>query len=131
MAGWQELVLESEALRGNPLGDPFARPLFVWTPPGYDAALVEKARGLFEDLRKHMTVEYDSSAAIGKRYRRQDEIGTPWAMTIDHQTLEDGTVTVRDRDSLQQERIPIGGVRALLLDRLEQPWSPRNHEHPS
>jgi glycyl-tRNA synthetase len=93
---------------------------------GNDAALVEKARGLFEDLRKHLTVEYDSSAAIGKRYRRQDEIGTPWAMTIDHQTLEDGTVTVRDRDSLQQERVGIEGVRALLLDRLEAPWSPRS-----
>jgi len=72
-----------------------------------------------------MTVEYDASAAIGKRYRRQDEIGTPWGLTIDHQTLEDGTVTLRDRDTLQQERVAIDGVRPLLLDRLEQPWSPR------
>jgi glycyl-tRNA synthetase len=92
---------------------------------GNDPALVEKARGLFEDLRKHMTVEYDASAAIGKRYRRQDEIGTPWALTIDHDTLADGTVTLRDRDTLQQERVAIEGVRGLLLDRLEAPWSPR------
>jgi glycyl-tRNA synthetase len=92
---------------------------------GNDDALVEKARGLFADLRRHMTAEYDASAAIGKRYRRQDEIGTPWALTIDHDTLTDGTVTLRDRDSLAQERVPIEGVRALLLDRLEAPWSPR------
>ena len=92
---------------------------------GNDAALVEKARGLYGDIRRYMNVEYDSSAAIGKRYRRQDEIGTPWALTIDHQTLEDGTVTLRDRDTLLQERVAIEGVRELLLDRLEAPWSPR------
>ena len=84
-----------------------------------------QARPLYEELRKVMSAEYDDSAAIGKRYRRQDEIGTPWALTIDHQTLEDGTVTIRDRDSLAQERIPIDGARALLEDRLQQPWQPR------
>ena len=73
-----------------------------------------------------MSAEYDDSASIGKRYRRQDEIGTPWALTIDHQTLEDDTVTLRDRDTLAQERIPIAGARALLLERLEQPWRPRS-----
>ncbi len=72
-----------------------------------------------------MSAEYDDSAAIGKRYRRQDEIGTPWALTIDHQTLDDGTITLRDRDTLEQERIPLDGARRLLLDRLEQPWRPR------
>ncbi len=72
-----------------------------------------------------MSAEYDASAAIGKRYRRQDEIGTPWALTIDQQTLEDGTITIRDRDSLAQERIPIDGAKALLVDRLEQAWTPR------
>jgi glycyl-tRNA synthetase len=71
-------------------------------------------------------VEYDQSAAIGKRYRRQDEIGTPWAFTIDHQTLEDGTVTIRDRDTLEQERIPLEGVRELVRDRLAAPWQPRD-----
>jgi len=92
---------------------------------GKDAALTERARALFEDLRRVMAVEYDDSASIGKRYRRQDEIGTPWALTIDHQTLEDGTITLRDRDSLQQERIALEDARALLLERLDAPWHPR------
>ena len=93
---------------------------------GKDEDMVEKARGLYEDLRRVMSAEYDAAAAIGKRYRRQDEIGTPWALTIDEQTLEDGTITLRDRDTLEQERIPLEGARQLLLDRLEQPWSPRD-----
>jgi glycyl-tRNA synthetase len=92
---------------------------------GNDGALVGKARSLFAELRLALPCEYDDSAAIGKRYRRQDEIGTPWAITIDHQTLTDETVTLRDRDTLAQERIPIGGARALLLERLGQPWHPR------
>jgi glycyl-tRNA synthetase len=92
---------------------------------GKDAALVEKARPLYEDIRKSMSAEYDDAAAIGKRYRRQDEIGTPWALTIDEQTLADGTITLRDRDTLEQERIPLDGAKQLLLDRLEQPWRPR------
>jgi glycyl-tRNA synthetase len=72
-----------------------------------------------------MPAEYDDSASIGKRYRRQDEIGTPWALTIDQRTLEDDTVTIRDRDSLEQERIPIAAARALLAERLDAPWKPR------
>ena len=57
-----------------------------------------------------MQAEYDEGGAIGRRYRRQDEIGTPWAVTIDHQSLEDRTVTVRDRDSLAQDRIAIDAL---------------------
>jgi glycyl-tRNA synthetase len=86
---------------------------------GKDAAMVEKARALYEELRRSMSAEYDDAAAIGKRYRRQDEIGTPWALTIDEQTLADGTVTLRDRDTLEQERIPLEGAKRLLADRLE------------
>jgi glycyl-tRNA synthetase len=85
---------------------------------GRDEAMVEKARALYEDLRRSMSAEYDDAAAIGKRYRRQDEIGTPWALTIDEQTLADGTVTLRDRDTLEQERIPLDGAKRLLLDKL-------------
>jgi len=92
---------------------------------GKDSAMVERARPLYEDLRRSLSAEYDDSAAIGKRYRRQDEIGTPWALTIDEQTAVDGTVTLRDRDTLEQERIAIDGAKQLLLDRLEQPWQPR------
>jgi glycyl-tRNA synthetase len=92
---------------------------------GKDSVMVERARPLYEDLRRSLSAEYDDSAAIGKRYRRQDEIGTPWALTIDEQTAADGTVTLRDRDTLAQERVSIDGVKQLLLDRLEQPWHPR------
>jgi glycyl-tRNA synthetase len=91
---------------------------------GKNEDMVSKARGLYEDLRRVMSAEYDADAAIGKRYRRQDEIGTPWGLTIDDQTLEDGTITLRDRDTLEQERIPLDGAKQLLVDRLEQPWSP-------
>jgi glycyl-tRNA synthetase len=87
---------------------------------GKDAAMVEKARALYEELRRSMSAEYDDAAAIGKRYRRQDEIGTPWALTIDEQTLADGTVTLRDRDTLEQERIPLEGATQLLGDRLAE-----------
>ena len=85
----------------------------------------EKAREIYEELRDLMVAEYDTGGTIGKRYRRQDEIGTPWGLTIDEQTLTDDTVTLRDRDTLEQERIAIDGAKQLLLDRLEQPWQPR------
>ena len=87
---------------------------------GKNAEMVEKAQALYKELRRVMSAEYDADAAIGKRYRRQDEIGTPWGLTIDDRTLEDGTITLRDRDSLAQERIPLEGAKQLLLDRLEQ-----------
>jgi glycyl-tRNA synthetase len=67
----------------------------------------EVAREVYLELRKHVSAEYDDGGAIGRRYRRQDEIGTPLAITVDHQTLEDRTVTVRDRDTLDQDRVPI------------------------
>jgi glycyl-tRNA synthetase len=69
-----------------------------------------------------MQAEYDEGGSIGKRYRRQDEIGTPWCVTIDHQSLEDRTVTLRDRDSLAQERVAIDALPALLSERLTAPW---------
>src|SRR5213075_1601990 len=93
-----------------------------------DEGMVSKARGLYVELRKRHSVEYDENGAIGRRYRRQDEIGTPWAFTIDEQTLADDTVTVRDRDSLAQERLQIAAVRAWLEDALEREWrSPQSH----
>jgi glycyl-tRNA synthetase len=87
-----------------------------------DTAMVERARSLFDELRRVASVEYDDGGQIGRRYRRQDEIGTPFAFTIDEQTLEDDTVTIRDRDSLAQERLSIARVREHLLDRLAAPW---------
>jgi glycyl-tRNA synthetase len=82
----------------------------------------ELGREIYEDLRGVMQTEYDEGGSIGKRYRRQDEIGTPWGVTIDHQSLEDGTVTLRDRDSLAQERVKIDELRAELQRRLAAPW---------
>jgi glycyl-tRNA synthetase len=78
----------------------------------------EQARAIYEDLRRRMSVEYDEGGNIGKRYRRQDEIGTPYAVTVDHQTFEDGTVTLRDRDTLVQERVPVGALAAELERRV-------------
>ena len=89
---------------------------------GKNADMVSKARSLFEELCADEQVEYDDSGAIGRRYRRQDEIGTPFAFTVDEQTLADDTVTIRERDSLAQERIVLPQVRAHLADALRQPW---------
>ncbi len=82
----------------------------------------ELAREIYEDLRGRMQSEYDEGGSIGKRYRRQDEIGTPWGVTIDHQSIEDGTVTLRDRDSLAQDRIKIEELPGELERRLAAPW---------
>jgi glycyl-tRNA synthetase len=83
----------------------------------------ELAREVYATLRGRMQAEYDEGGAIGRRYRRQDEIGTPWAVTIDHRTLEDRTVTLRDRDSLQQDRIAIDALPEELERRLRSDWS--------
>ena len=69
-------------------------------------------------IRDSYMVDYDITQAIGKRYRRQDEIGTPIAVTVDFDTLDDNAVTVRDRDTMEQVRIPIDGLLALLSERL-------------
>jgi glycyl-tRNA synthetase len=86
----------------------------------------ELAREVFAALRARVglgMVEYDEGGAIGKRYRRQDEIGTPWCVTVDHQSLEDNTVTVRDRDSLTQERLAIDELADVLTERAQAPWT--------
>jgi glycyl-tRNA synthetase len=85
----------------------------------------ELAREIHRELRGRAglgMVEYDDGGAIGKRYRRQDEIGTPFCLTVDHQSLEDRTVTLRERDSLTQERLPIDGLAAELERRVSAPW---------
>jgi glycyl-tRNA synthetase len=82
----------------------------------------ELAHEVYLRLREVLQAEYDEGGAIGRRYRRQDEIGTPWAVTIDHQTLEDRTVTIRDRDSLAQVRAPIAELAIEFERRLREPW---------
>ena len=81
----------------------------------------ELAREIYRDMQGRMQAEYDEGGSIGKRYRRQDEIGTPWGVTVDHQSLEDGTVTLRDRDSLEQERLKIDELGPELQRRMATP----------
>jgi glycyl-tRNA synthetase len=78
----------------------------------------EFATKLAADLRSYFPVFYDESGAIGRRYRRQDEVGTPFGITVDGQTMEDGTVTIRDRDTLVQERVAADRVGAVVSERL-------------
>jgi glycyl-tRNA synthetase len=80
--------------------------------------LVAQAKNIEKELRKYWMVDYDDTKAIGRRYRRQDEIGTPYCVTVDFQTLEDHAVTVRDRDTMEQERISISELTKYLWDKL-------------
>jgi len=83
----------------------------------------ELAKDVHDALRKLLQSEYDEGGSIGKRYRRQDEIGTPFCVTIDHESVAERTVTVRDRDTLSQERLPIDGLAEELSQRVSAPWS--------
>jgi glycyl-tRNA synthetase len=82
------------------------------------ADVVETARKLYADLRRQFPADYNDTGAIGKLYARQDEVGTPYCVTIDVQTLEDQQVTIRDRDSTEQERLAIDQVRTYICDKL-------------
>ena len=82
--------------------------------------LPEIARKLQEELKQFYPVFYDEGGAVGRRYRRQDEIGTPYCFTIDFQTKEDETVTVRDRDTMEQQRIPISSVHDYLFKKIDK-----------
>jgi glycyl-tRNA synthetase len=83
----------------------------------------ELAREVHGAVRERVQAEYDDGGAIGRRYRRQDEIGTPFCLTIDHQSLEDRTVTLRDRDSLEQQRVAIDGIAEEIARRVAAPWT--------
>ncbi len=82
-------------------------------------ALREVARKIESDVRKALPVLYDETGSIGKRYRRQDEIGTPFCVTVDYESLEDNAVTVRFRDSMRQERVGVDKVREFILDKMD------------
>ena len=81
--------------------------------------LSEPATKLYEELSKKFVVDYDEAGSIGKRYRREDEIGTPWCITVDFDTLEDNCVTIRDRDTMEQVRIPLDEVEKFLEERIK------------
>src|SRR3954452_1217552 len=82
----------------------------------------EKAREIFGDLRRRLPAEFDEGGSIGKRDLPQDEIAPPRGITVDHQTMDDDTVPLRDRDSLEQVRVPVEGLGDELVGRLESPW---------
>ncbi|MFR8011039.1 MAG: glycine--tRNA ligase [Clostridia bacterium] len=81
--------------------------------------LSEQAQEVYAKLAKHFMVDYDDAGSIGKRYRRQDEIGTPYCVTFDFDSLEDGAVTIRDRDTMQQERVKIDDLVAYLEEKMD------------
>ena len=78
----------------------------------------EKAKEIYLELKREFNVFYDEKGAVGRRYRRQDEAGTPYCITVDGQTLADGTVTIRDRDSLEQQRIKIDECAEVIRKRI-------------
>ena len=84
--------------------------------------LLPTARSVYDILRKHFKTQYDDSQAIGRRYRRQDEIGTPYCVTIDFDTIDDNQVTIRDRDTMHQTRVPVSELVDILKDKLEHAW---------
>ena len=84
--------------------------------------LLPTARRIYDLLRKHFRSQYDDSQAIGRRYRRQDEIGTPYCVTIDFDTIDDDQVTIRDRDTMHQARVPVSELVAILNDKIEHAW---------
>ena len=81
--------------------------------------LPEIAERLEVELNRNWNVFYDESGAIGRRYRRQDEVGTPFGLTVDYDTLKDQTITVRERDSMRQSRIALDAVARFIRDQLE------------
>ena len=84
--------------------------------------LLPTARRIYDVLRRHFRSQYDDSQAIGRRYRRQDEIGTPYCVTIDFDTIDDDQVTIRDRDTMHQARVPVSELIAILNDKIEHAW---------
>jgi glycyl-tRNA synthetase len=99
--------------------DPRIAPVKVAVLPlSRNADLSPKARDVAAELRRHWNTDFDDASAIGRRYRRQDEIGTPYCVTVDFETLADQAVTVRERDSMKQERIGIDGLTGYLSDRM-------------
>ena len=87
-------------------------------PLSRNSDLSPKAKALAAELRENWNVEFDDSGAIGRRYRRQDEIGTPFCVTVDFETLDDNAVTVRERDTMGQERVSLDGISSYFAQKL-------------
>lgn len=104
-------------LKLHPKLAPFKAAVFPLLPNKPE--LVEKAKGIYDSLKPEFMTAWDDRGNIGKRYLSQDEAGTPYCITVDFQTLEDDTVTVRDRDSATQERIEINKLHDFIADKIK------------
>jgi glycyl-tRNA synthetase len=87
-------------------------------PLSRNERLVPKAREVFDLLKSEWMCDYDDAGSIGRRYRRQDEVGTPFCITVDFESLDDNAVTIRDRDTMSQDRIGTGALQPYLAERL-------------
>jgi glycyl-tRNA synthetase len=117
---YREETVEGEdegrtVLRLHPSLAPIKAAVFALTKK---EGMPEMAHRISTDLRQHFPVDYDETGSIGKRYRRQDEVGTPFCITVDGDSVKDGTVTVRDRDTLKQDRIGVDALLGFLRERL-------------
>ncbi|MEM6785679.1 MAG: glycine--tRNA ligase, partial [Bacteroidota bacterium] len=113
-------VAKRTVMKFQPQLAPFTAAIF---PLVKKDGMPERAQAIAADLRGRFNVMYDEKGSVGKRYRRMDEIGTPYCLTIDGDTLEDGTVTIRDRDSLEQVRIPAERAAEVIQQRIDA-WQP-------
>jgi len=115
----QEEALDNDTTRVVLKIPPFLAPTKVAVLPLVKKdGLPDVAKDLVNRLKWDHTVAYDEKDAVGRRYRRQDALGTPFCITVDHQTLEDQTVTLRDRDSMEQQRVAIDALAALLEEKV-------------
>jgi glycyl-tRNA synthetase len=103
-------------LRLHPILAPFKVAVL---PLSRKEMLAKVAKEVYADLRQNRRVSYDDAQSIGRRYRRQDEIGTPFCVTVDFQSLEDNQVTIRERDSMEQIRVPFNKLDAILTAKLD------------
>lgn len=117
--GYDEEVLDNGDIRNVLRLHPSLAPFKAAILPLQKNKLGGKARDLFEKLSAYYMLDYDETGAIGRRYRRQDEIGTPFCITVDFDTLEDETVTVRERDSMEQVRLPISELKNFIEEKLQ------------
>jgi glycyl-tRNA synthetase len=122
------LAVMSEALVDEEISEKDTRTVLKLHPylAPYKAAVLplskklsEKGMEVFQDLSKYFSVTYDDAQSIGKRYRRQDSIGTPFCVTVDFETENDGCVTVRDRDSMEQVRLPLSELKNYIEERVQ------------
>lgn len=117
---YDEEVLENDEMRTVLHLAPWIAPVKVAVfPLMKKEPLSEKAKKVFAELHSLWPCEYDDSGAIGKRYRRQDELGTPFCITVDFETIENDTVTLRDRDTMEQVRLPISQLASSLAEKLK------------